>query len=84
MKKHQWILLILSLSLFSHPSYSQQDAFMEKWRTSQQYILYVAEAMPKSTNHFSPISEELMFAEQLMLIAVIIDRHGFSKVDGQQ
>ena len=58
--------------------------FLERWETSRQYMLAVAEAMPESAYTFRPAAEEMTFAEQLLHIAVVIDWHAFSKADGQE
>ena len=58
--------------------------FLERWETSRQYTLAVAEAMPEDDYHYKPTEEEMSFAEQLMHLAVVIDWHGFAKADGQE
>lgn len=58
--------------------------FLERWETSRQYTLTVAEAMPEKDYHYKPTEEEMSFAEQLMHLAVVIDWHGFAKADGQE
>lgn len=67
---------------------AQKDAFLkdylERWQTSKQYLLDVAEKMPESEYGFKPTPEQSSFAGQLMHIAAIIDWHGFSKADGQE
>jgi uncharacterized damage-inducible protein DinB len=67
---------------------AQQDPFLkdylERWETSRQYMLAVAEAMPEKEYGFKPTPEEMTFADQLMHIAAVIDWHGFSKADGQE
>lgn len=88
MKEYLLMLTVLWLATASHVVLAQQDSFLkdylERWETSRQYMLTVAEAMPESAYHFKPTPEEMTFAEQLMHIAVIIDWHGFSKADGQE
>ena len=87
-RKYLLILNVLLLSSVSHFVLAQQDSFLkeylERWETSRQYMLSVAEAMPESEYNFKPTPEEMTFAEQLMHIAVVIDWHGFSKADGQE
>ena len=82
------ILSILLLSLSSHYGLAQQKSFLkdylERWETSREYMLAVAEAMPESEYNFKPTPEEMTFAQQLMHIAAVIDWHGFSKADGQE
>ncbi|MDO1445469.1 DinB family protein [Rhodocytophaga aerolata] len=79
---------LLLLVTNSHTLFAQTDSFLrdfaERWETSRQYMLTVAEAMPESAYTFKPTPEEMTFAQQLMHIAVIIDWHAFSKADGQE
>lgn len=58
--------------------------FLERWETSRQYTLAVAEAMPEDSYHYKPTEEEMSFAEQLMHLAVVIDWHALAKADGQE
>lgn len=58
--------------------------FLERWETSREYTLAVAEAMPEEAYHYKPTEEEMSFAEQLMHLAVVIDWHAFAKADGQE
>jgi uncharacterized damage-inducible protein DinB len=88
---NQKCLLILNFVLLSSVSqsvFAQQDSFLkdylERWETSRQYMLSVAEAMPESGYSFKPTPEEMSFAQQLMHIAAVIDWHAFSKADGQE
>ena len=88
--KKQFITLF-SLFAFSFlpafTAHAQKDPFLkdylERWETSRKYMLQVAEAMPETAYNFQPTSEEMTFAQQLMHIAVIIDWHAFSKVNGE-
>ena len=86
--KYFLILSSLLLNLSSNYSVAQQNSFLkdylERWETSREYMLAVAEAMPESEYNFKPTAEEMTFAEQLMHIALVIDWHGFSKADGQE
>jgi uncharacterized damage-inducible protein DinB len=81
-------LKFIPLLLLSQPSLAQQDHFLkeyaERWETSRQYMIAVAEAMPEKEYTFRPTPEEMSFAEQLMHIAWVIDWHAFSKADGQE
>lgn len=84
-------LFLLSFILFGlecYPVQAQQDNFLkdflERWETSRQYTLALAEAMPESIYEFKPTPEEMTFAQQLMHIALVIDWHGFSKTNGQE
>ena len=84
-------LLLFYMLLFSFANqnaFAQQDSFLkeylERWETSRQYMVSVAEAMPEKEYNFKPTPEEMTFAEQLMHIAEVIDWHGFSKTDGQE
>lgn len=65
-----------------------KDAFLrdylDRWETSKQYMIDVAQKMPESEYGFKPTPEQSSFGEQLMHIAAIIDWHGFAKVDGQE
>ena len=58
--------------------------FLDRWETSRQYMIDVAQKMPESEYGFKPTPEQTSFAEQLMHIAAIIDWHGFAKADGQE
>ncbi|GAA4455554.1 hypothetical protein GCM10023189_23470 [Nibrella saemangeumensis] len=81
-------LTCLLFLLVTQVVFAQKDAFLkdyaERWETSRQYMLTVAEAMPESEYGFKPTPEEMTFAEQLMHIAWVIDWHAFSKADGQE
>jgi uncharacterized damage-inducible protein DinB len=87
-RKYLLILTFITLSSISNFLLAQQNSFskdfLERWETSRQYMLSVAEAMPESEYGFKPTPEEMSFAEQLMHIAVVIDWHAFSKADGQE
>ena len=65
-----------------------KDAFLrdylDRWETSRQYMIDVAQKMPESEYGFKPTPEQSSFGEQLMHIAAIIDWHGFAKADGQE
>ncbi|QHT70385.1 DinB family protein [Rhodocytophaga rosea] len=86
---HYYCILQAILFILSSPiAVAQQDAFLkelaERWETSRQYMITVAEAMPEKDYTFKPTPEEMSFAEQLMHIAWVIDWHAFSKADGQE
>jgi uncharacterized damage-inducible protein DinB len=84
----QLFFIILLLGSSNNALRAQEEGFLkdylERWETSREYMVAVAEAMPESEYDFKPTSEEMSFAEQLMHIAVIIDWHEFSKADGQE
>lgn len=90
MISRKYILIFNILWLIAGSQYvlAQQDSFLqdylERWETSRQYMLAVAEAMPESAYNFKPTADEMTFAQQLMHIAVIIDWHAFSKAGGQE
>lgn len=79
------LLTLLFVPLLVH---AQNDPFLkdylERWQTSRQYLLDVAEKMPETDYGFRPTPEQMTFGEQLMHIAAIIDWHAFSKADGQE
>lgn len=87
-KLHHLLCSVTFLAITCQPVFAQTDSFLkdfaERWETSRQYIIKVAEAMPESNYSFKPTAEEMTFAQQLMHIAVIIDWHAFSKADGQE
>jgi uncharacterized damage-inducible protein DinB len=65
---------------------SQEDPFiqdfLQRWESSKEYMVAVAEAMPEEAYGFKPVAEEMTFAEQLMHIAVVIEWHTFSRFGG--
>jgi uncharacterized damage-inducible protein DinB len=67
-------------------SFSQEDPFirdfLQRWESSKEYLVAVAEAMPEEAYGFKPVAEEMTFAEQLMHIAVVIEWHTFSRFGG--
>ncbi|MGY2134622.1 DinB family protein [Hymenobacter sp. HD11105] len=81
-----WFTLVLSL--ISQQVLAQRNSFLtdflERWETSREYVVAVAEAMPESDYRFKPTAEEMSFEQQLLHIAVIIDWHAFAKADGQE
>jgi len=87
-KQFTFLLSIFAFSLLPQiTANAQKDPFLkdylERWETSRKYMLEVAEAMPETAYGFKPTPEEMTFAQQLMHIAVIIDWHAFSKVNGE-
>ncbi len=82
------IFILLSTSLANIGLFAQQDGFikdyLERWETSRQYLLAVAEVMPEENYGFRLTEEAMSFAEQSMHIAMAIDWHAFSKADGQE
>lgn len=82
-------MILLLLAFFtSHTVDGQSESFLndfaERWETSRQYLMEMAEVMPESKYHYRPTSEEMSFADQLMHIAWVIDWHCFAKIDGQE
>ncbi|WP_158859574.1 DinB family protein [Lunatibacter salilacus] len=76
------VLLIAPL----YTAYTQDDPFLrdflQRWKSSKEYMVAVAEAMPEDAYGFKPVTEEMTFAEQLMHIAVVIEWHTFSRFGG--
>ncbi|GAA4414421.1 hypothetical protein GCM10023187_43890 [Nibrella viscosa] len=79
---------VLPAPAATKPQAAPKDAFLkdflERWETSHQYTLAVAEAMPDNGYDFKPTPEEMTFAEQLMHMAFVMDWHAFAKADGQE
>lgn len=86
--KKFFLLLGCFTFILVHTAIGQTDNFLkdfaERWETSRQYLMAVAEAMPESDYNYQPTPEEMSFADQLMHIAWVIDWHCFSKIDGQE
>jgi uncharacterized damage-inducible protein DinB len=74
----------VTLAFNNVPEDAFLNDFLDRWETSRQYMIDVAQKMPESDYGFKPTSEQTSFGEQLMHIAAVIDWHGFAKADGQE
>ena len=85
---HSLAALATVATLPTQAAIAPKDAFLkdflDRWETSRQYMLDVAQKMPKNDYGFKPTPEQSTFAEQLMHIAAVMDWHAFSKADGQE
>jgi len=79
-----WLIFLIKASLYS--AFTQEDPllrdFLQRWESSKEYMVAVAEAMPEEAYGFRPIAEEMTFKEQLMHIAVVVEWHTFSRFGG--
>ena len=86
MNKYLFHLLIALFIAPLQASFSQDDPFvrdfLQRWESSKEYMVAVAEAMPEDAYGFKPVEEEMTFAEQLMHIAVVVEWHTFSRFGG--
>jgi uncharacterized damage-inducible protein DinB len=65
------LLLTIFITIISNKLQSQNDvksAFLIKWENSKNYLLEIAEAMPKANYNFKPTERQMSFEEQLLHI----------------
>lgn len=68
MKKHIFIIVILSTMSIAAQQTSVKGAFLEKWENSKDYLLEIAEQMPEEHYDFKPTERQRSFKEQLLHI----------------
>jgi DinB superfamily len=68
MKTYTFTLVVLAASL---PAFGQtmKDALVKHWKTTQDFTLAVANAMPAESYNFKPVPEELSFAQLFVQVA---------------
>lgn len=79
---------ILLLAIITIPLQAQEDPFindfLERWENSRDYLILIAETMPKDAYDFKAAPESLSFAENLMHIGFAIDWHTQSLLGGKE
>ncbi|WP_116771067.1 DinB family protein [Maribacter litoralis] len=81
-------IILISFILFTTtPLLAQQNAFLEdsieRLENSRQYILLVADMMPKEKYDYKVTPESLSFSENLMHIGFALDWHSQSLLGGR-
>ncbi len=61
------VFFLISGSIMSQ-QFTPKDAFLEKWKNSQEYLLKIAEQMPEDKYDFKPTEREMDFKNQLLHI----------------
>jgi uncharacterized damage-inducible protein DinB len=63
---------LFTLALFAIPVFAQssvKDALVKHWKTSTDFTLSVAKAMPAEDYSFKPVPEEMSFSQVLIQVA---------------
>lgn len=68
--KRNILFLLFIVPIFSTMSAQNnvKSAFLLKWENSKNYLLEIAEAMPKATYKYKPTERQMSFQEQLLHI----------------
>src|SRR6266851_3681272 len=69
MKTNLWMVLALSVPAFAQTTV--KDALVKHWRTSGEFTIAVATAMPAESYDFRPNPEEMSFGQLMAHIAGI-------------
>ena len=91
MKNIKHLLILTStmlLSSFTQSIFAQENVFikeyLERLEKSKEYLILVAETMPKDKYKFKATPESMSFAENLMHIGWAMDWHSQSLMGGRE
>lgn len=88
MKQLLLLATIAILSSVASPTFAQQDHFiedfLERLENAKNYVLVVAEDMPKENYHYKSSQDAMSFAENFLHIGYAMDWHSQSLLGGRE